>query len=269
MKLIAPIPRDYDLLSLIRSNITEFYFGYIPDFWREKYSLLNSINRRYTPVDQCSSINAIKKILKEFKCMDIKFSMAINAHFYTTKQINAIIKTLEQFYSMGLDGVIVADIGLILQIKKYLPKMKIHLSCIAACLNSYAVKFFQEIGATRIILPRSVGISEVGSIRAKNKNIELEIISIALESYCLNIDGLCMHHHGKDTIVCSCYEENLYLRSARVTIPDDPLQRIYHSFKSGVDYLKFPRRGETAREMITNNKLAISLVNKMSEANRR
>ncbi|MGD0335619.1 MAG: U32 family peptidase [Candidatus Omnitrophota bacterium] len=267
MKLVVPIPADYNLLPFIRSNITEFYFGYIPLWWKEKYSLLNSINRRYAPLEQCDSIRVIKKIIKEFKNKNTNFSMAVNAPLYTTKQINKIVNTVEYFYSIGLGAVIVADIGLILAIKKYLPGIKIHISCVAGCFNSYAADFFKQIGADRIILPRSVGISEIASICARNRNIELEAMTTTKD--CLNIDGLCTHHHGKDNTISPCYEEYRYLKRARINVPEDDLQRIYQLFKNGITYLKLPRRGETAEEMLRKNRLVISLINRISENSHR
>jgi len=46
MRIISPLPADCHLEPLINQGITEFYFGQIPYFWRRRYSLLNSINRR-------------------------------------------------------------------------------------------------------------------------------------------------------------------------------------------------------------------------------
>jgi collagenase-like PrtC family protease len=188
--------------------------------------------------------------------------MALNSPFYNIEQIKKILKMLRQFQKIGLNGVVVADIGLILAIKKNFPNLEIHISCVAACLNSQSIKFYQTIDASRIILPRSLDIAEIESIRRENRKVKLEAIITTKD--CLNIDGLCTHLHANDNTTAPCTEEINYSKRIKTKVARDSYLRLYYLYLIGIDYIKFPRRGETAEEMLNKNNFAVTLINRLS-----
>lgn len=262
MKIVSPVPYDGHLAPLINLGLKEFYFGYIPLYWKNKYSLINSINRRYTAKEQFFSKKAISKLMREHGNEDIKFYIVFNAQLYTTEQIDSIIATIRDFQKARLSGVIVADIGLIIKIKKEFPGLRVHISCLAVSLNSEAIKFFKKLGADRIILPRSVSLQAMKRIRKNNPDIELETIFTTMD--CVNIDGFCTHHHCSDGFQ-PCAEEKGYLQGEKIIkVERDLYLRVLQLDELGIDYIKFPRRGDDALEFIKKNKAILSLMKKTS-----
>ena len=56
---------------------------------------------------------------------------------------------------------IVSDPGIINLVKKYLPRVDIHLSTQANTTNIEAVKFWHAVGVKRIVLAREVTLAEI------------------------------------------------------------------------------------------------------------
>ena len=71
-----------------------------------------------------------------------------------------------------------------------MPNTDIHISTQANILNYEAVKFWQDIGATRVILARELPIKDVAEIKTKVPDIELE--SFVHGAQCVSFSGRCL-----------------------------------------------------------------------------
>jgi len=63
------------------------------------------------------------------------------------------------------------------------------VGCDAVVFNSYAVKFYKDLGATRIVLPRSMTISEMEETIRQDVSMEYE--AFIIHDLCFFEDGLC------------------------------------------------------------------------------
>mgnify|MGYP001193080346 CR=1 FL=1 len=261
MKISCPVTSDYDIEKLTRLGIDEYFFGFMPDFWRKKYSLINSINRRYTAEEQLYDEGRILKLISGYTKYGIRFYMNLNSPLYTSSQLPAIMKLIGKFKKYGLSGIQVSDIGLILTAKKAFPSLKINVSCVAACLNSECAEFYRKLGAERIILERSLTIPEIKNIVSANSNIEFEAFVYPMPPHgCPNIDGLCTHHHS-DKKNTPCIKEKLLLSdNTALSRESDPLAHIYRLYKAGVNTIKFPDRGSTSEQIINRYRRIITLI---------
>ncbi len=96
---------------------------------------------------------------------------------------------LQELKDLALDAVIVADPGVFTLVKKYLPKMHIHISTQANNLNWASVNFWQEMGAERVILARELSQTEIEDIEAKT-DTELEMFVHG--AMCISYSGRCL-----------------------------------------------------------------------------
>ncbi len=82
---------------------------------------------------------------------------------------NAKVKTymadMQPVIEMQPDALIMADPGLIAMVRERWPDMPIHLSVQANTVNYAAVKFWQSLGLTRVILSRELSLDEIEEIR--------------------------------------------------------------------------------------------------------
>ena len=128
-------------------------------------------------------------------CVDLVHSMGAKA--YLTLNIysfNSDIEKLKQkteiIRNAKPDGILVSDFGVLSVIKKNLPEIDIHISTQANTLNSEAVKFWRDFGATRVVLARELSIPEIAQIKSDVPDIELEVFVHG--SQCVSFSGRCL-----------------------------------------------------------------------------
>jgi putative protease len=248
MRLICPVPEDGDIIPFIQRGVAEFYFGFSPDFWKKDYSMLSSINRRYSPQEQIRSAREALAVLRVCHRSASRCFLALNAPLYQTRQIGAILDFLRSWQSTGLTGVIVSDMGLILALRKELKNLEIHASCGTVCLNSQSLAFFHGLGVQRIILPRSVSLKEILSMTRNKPPVELEVF--ARPETCTNIDGLCTHWHNQNLKFSACFLEEKFLSFCPSPRSSDTNMCLYQLLRSGVDAVKIPREGLTTGQFL-------------------
>jgi len=107
---------------------------------------------------------------------------------------NAKVKTymadMEPVIAMKPDALIMADPGLIAMVRERWPHVDIHLSVQANTVNYAAVKFWQSLGLTRVILSRELSMDEIEEIRQQCPDMELEVFVHG--ALCIAYSGRCL-----------------------------------------------------------------------------
>ena len=101
---------------------------------------------------------------------------------------------LKDVINIRVDGIIITDVGFIKFVHDKYPNIKIVLSTCQSVFNSYAVKFFLEMGVKRITFPRHVSIKEMIEIALKFPEMEFECFLV--EGKCIYDDGSCRPLHS-------------------------------------------------------------------------
>ncbi|OGI26614.1 MAG: hypothetical protein A2184_02285 [Candidatus Moranbacteria bacterium RIFOXYA1_FULL_44_7] len=117
----------------------------------------------------------------------IYFTINVYAH---ERHLEVLKKHLKFIKKIKPDAVIVSDPGIINLVRNFSPKIKIHLSTQANTTNSEAVKFWQKLGVSRIILAREVTLEEIRGIRKACPKIELEYFVHG--AMCMSYSGRCL-----------------------------------------------------------------------------
>ena len=100
------------------------------------------------------------------------------------------LRDIEPVIAMKPDALIMADPGLIMMVREKWPEVPIHLSVQANTVNWAAVKFWQKMGVTRIILSRELSLDEVEEIRQECPDMELEVFVHG--ALCIAYSGRCL-----------------------------------------------------------------------------
>ena len=132
-----------------------------------------------------------------------KIYITINI-FAHNNDIKELPPYLEFLSKIEPDGVIVADPGVFRLVKKYLPGVSIHISTQANTTNIEAVKFWEELGAKRIVLARELTLEEIAQIRSQTQ-IELEMFVHG--AMCISYSGRCLLSNyltGRDANLGDC-----------------------------------------------------------------
>lgn len=110
--------------------------------------------------------------------------------FGFNSDIKALEACMDKIVDSNPDALIISDPGIMRLAKKYMPNTDIHVSTQANILNYEAVKFWQDMGATRAILARELPIKDVAEIKQKVPDMELECFIHGAQ--CVSFSGRCL-----------------------------------------------------------------------------
>lgn len=126
--------------------------------------------------------------LKE-KYPEKKLHCALNISFHDS-DIDNLKSNLEYFHQYPIDAFIVQDIGVVPLLQKEFPDAQLHVSTQASCVNSEAVKMYQKMGFSRVVLGREVSLDEIRRIKDAVPDMELE--AFCHGAMCIAYAGRCL-----------------------------------------------------------------------------
>ena len=100
-------------------------------------------------------------------------------------------KFVREAVAANVDALIVADIGLLMMIKRFAPDMEIHISTQTGIVNYATARELYNLGAKRIVLARELTLDEIAEIRAKT-NPEMDIECFVHGAMCVSFSGRCL-----------------------------------------------------------------------------
>lgn len=127
----------------------------------------------------------------------VNLAHSLGAKAYVTLNIFAFnndIKQLEScidiFQDANPDAIILSDFGVFNLVRKHMPNTPIHISTQTNTLNYESVKFWRDLGVSRVILARELPIKDIAEIRKNVPDVELE--SFIHGAQCVSFSGRCL-----------------------------------------------------------------------------
>jgi len=176
------------------------------------FSMRSRIND-FSPEQLEQSIKDAHKIGK-------KVYVTVNIVPHNSK-IEAFRKHIKWLSTVKPDALIVADTGVFSLIKEEYPDAKIHISVQANSMNYQDVKFWYDLGAKRVVLPRELSIAEIKEIHEKVPEMELEAfvhgaICVAYSGRCLMSNYLTGRESNQGICAQSCrWKYKVYLEEEK------------------------------------------------------
>lgn len=118
-----------------------------------------------------------------------KLHCALNISFHDD-EIDSLKNNLDYFKQYPIDAFIVQDIGIVPLLQKEFPNAQLHLSTQASCVNSQAVKMYQNMGFSRIVLGREISLKQIE--RIKNTVPDMELEAFCHGAMCIAYAGRCL-----------------------------------------------------------------------------
>jgi collagenase-like PrtC family protease len=111
------------------------------------------------------------------------------------EQYDYILSLIEKLIDYGFDEFIIADLWLVILIRKKRLNCKIHLSGECEILNHYSINFYGQYDIKRIVFPRKISIDDMrGCIKNNNTSIK-EFEAFMLNGLCKYSGGFCNSIH--------------------------------------------------------------------------
>ncbi|MEW6202717.1 MAG: peptidase U32 family protein [bacterium] len=200
IKIAISISEADEVMDLVRDGADEFYCG----INHPEYSF--ALNRREMPHGNVPTLEELQKIVQLAHEHGRPVYATLNKTFYTGPELEILRELIDHLKEFGVDALIVSDIGLMEMLRESANGWRLHLSSVAAPMNSWSVKFFRQYGVERVILPR-LHTNEIKNIRAEHPDLEIEVLALAW--YCPNYDGICSFQHDLKSFNDAAYERGL------------------------------------------------------------
>ena len=106
-------------------------------------------------------------------------------------EMEALPAYLQHLEAIGVDALIIADMGVLRLAKQYAPTPEKHISTQMGIVNAAAALGWWELGATRVVLARELTLNEIRAIRRAVPD-ELELETFIHGSMCVSFSGRCL-----------------------------------------------------------------------------
>ncbi|MBS6610961.1 MAG: U32 family peptidase [Peptoniphilus harei] len=152
-------------------------------------------NAVYLGYDEFSARAKAKKFNKKELEEAVKFAHLRNVKIYVTFniliadfEIKRAMESIKMLHDIGVDALILQDIGIADRIRKDFPDFELHASTQMAVNNFYGAAFLKEMGFSRVVLARETPFFEVEKI----KELDIDIETFIHGALCVCYSGECL-----------------------------------------------------------------------------
>ncbi|MDO5848978.1 MAG: DUF3656 domain-containing protein [Methanobrevibacter sp.] len=171
-ELLAPIGSMDHLKVAVNAGASSIYLSG-KDYGARKYA-------------ENFTIDEIEDAVKFAHLHNVKVYVTVNT-LIKEDEIENVLNYLNQLYGIGVDAVLIQDLGLVDLINKYIPDLEIHGSTQMNIENQLKIDYLENKGIKRIVLPREMNKNEIRNLKT---DMELEIF--AHGALCYSYSGQCL-----------------------------------------------------------------------------
>ena len=168
------------------------------DFSRLKYAIMYGADAVYLAGNEFGMRTASKNFDDEELTSAVEYAHARGVRVYVTlntmprsNEIERLPAFIEKIAAIGVDAVIVADVGVLGLVQRHAPNLAVHISTQASIVNYESARRWHELGASRIVLARELSLDEIITIRQKT-DLSLEIEAFVHGAMCISYSGRCL-----------------------------------------------------------------------------
>ena len=136
------------------------------------------------------TMESLAEAVRQTHAAGKKIYVTVNA-FASNADVDAAGDYARALHEMGVDAVIVSDLGVIRAIRRAVPDLPVHVSTQANCLNYGSAMVYYDLGVKRIVLGREMSLQEIRELRKRIPE-DLELEAFVHGAMCMSYSGRCM-----------------------------------------------------------------------------
>ncbi len=173
IEILAPAGSAQSLVAAVRSGADAVYLG------AKEFSARASA--------QNFSLDELKEAITYCRVRNVKVYLTVNTLMFDS-ELESALELITNAYNLGIDAVIVQDIGLASLIRRHLPNLRLHGSTQMSVHTPKGAQALYEMGFSRVVLSRELSLKEIKEI-ASACPIELEVFVHG--ALCMSVSGQC------------------------------------------------------------------------------
>jgi len=104
-------------------------------------------------------------------------------------EMPSLVRVVERIAEAGIDAILVQDFGVARLARKVCPELEIHASTQMSLTSAETIAVAQELGLSRVVLPRELSVGEIGKIREKT---DMPLEAFIHGALCVAYSGQCL-----------------------------------------------------------------------------
>lgn len=202
MKIIAGLGSVDEYIRFVEAGADEFFSGFVPYSWTEKYGTVMPLNRRevlcyHVQLGAFSELEILSEMIRKYKK---PVHLTFNSLYYIPQQYPEIVEIIENCMKLGFMSYIIADPALIVYLREKGIPCEIHMSGEMGEINRRTVEVFQRLDLKRVIFHRKNSFEDMQSVicserTAGGRRAETEFEAFVLNEMCQFTGAFCNSLH--------------------------------------------------------------------------
>ena len=176
-EILSPVGNEEMLKAAVLSGADAVYLG-AKEF---------SARRNAENFDSITLLEAVKYC----HIRGVKVYLTLNV-ILKDSELSSALKTATDAYNAGIDGIIVADLGIAKILKEQLPLLPLHASTQLSVHSPSALKPLKDLGFSRVVVAREMSYEELRQICDEAKKLDMEIEAFVHGALCMCVSGQCL-----------------------------------------------------------------------------
>lgn len=174
VELLAPVGKIENAYAAVENGADAIFFGG------------NSFNARVN-ADNFDYVQ-MKELINYCKLRGVKTYVTVNT-LVRENELVQVYQLLKELQNLGIDAIIVQDLGIVNMVRKYFSNLKMHASTQLSAHSYEDVLFLKENGMSRVVLARELSLAEIIKIK---KEVDIEIETFVHGALCFSYSGQCL-----------------------------------------------------------------------------
>ena len=136
------------------------------------------------------SFDDLKKAVEYTHERGKKLYVTVNC-FAQNEEIEALGDYANTLHSIGVDAVIVSDLGAVSEIKEKCPALPVHISTQANAQNFKTIEVYHKMGAERVVIGREMTMEQIEALQGRIPE-DMEIEVFVHGAMCMAYSGRCL-----------------------------------------------------------------------------
>ncbi len=176
-EILSPVGNKEMLIAAVRSGADAVYLG-LKDF---------SARRNAENFD----FEELKEAIEYCHKRNVKVYLALNI-ILKENELEAAFYAAQKAYNLGVDAIIIADLGLVRLLNKYIPELTLHASTQMCVHSPSALPFLKKLGFKRVVVSREMSKSDLWEFCQKAKALGIEVEVFVHGALCMCLSGQCL-----------------------------------------------------------------------------
>ncbi len=176
-EILAPAGSFDMMYAAVRAGADAVYFG------------LDKLNaRRNAENFNCESVAEYAAYCRR---RGVKTYLTLNT-LVSDRELGTALSLLKTACDVGIDGIIIQDMGLVSLARKCAPKMPLHASTQMAVHDPRGVEFLSRLGFKRVVVARENSADELREICKTAAALGVEVEAFVQGALCMCVSGQCL-----------------------------------------------------------------------------